>query len=186
MYNFTDLNKVAATPGIGSIIYLAPLKWIAAIGGFNTANSSEPGASVVIDEAHTMIAGKGFLKFYSTQEVSEFMGQSAGEPDSETMEFDLTLQQPGVTPKQAEFIRNAKGEDWIAIIKSANCADDVPIQLGTDCARLRLTFEVMSGQINTGTKGMKVTGKWYHPYPIFYSAAIPLLPGQDEGGGEGE
>jgi len=174
-YDFVDLPKQAATPGIGATVYLAPLAWIATLGGFNTLESTDNGASVIIDEAHTMIEGKGFIKMYSTQEFSEFTGTSAGEADSETMEFDLTCQHPGITPEISEFIKNAKGEDWVAIIKDANCGDGLPLQLGTNCAPLKLRFEVMSGGINTGSKAVKVLGKWYHPYPIFYSAAIPLL-----------
>lgn len=183
MYNFIDLEKQRAAPGVGAYIYLIPVKWILTFGAINSTNSVVPGASVIMDTAIVPITGKGFIKIYTTQSASDLVGEAAGENDSETMDFKLNLQHPGVGPVMAEFIKEAQGTDFIAIVKSADCINTTPWLVGTNCSPLTLKFSTGTGQPNSGSNATKIVGTWFHPYPLFYSAAIPLLP-VVEGGGE--
>lgn len=182
-YDYTDLQKSSGTPGFSSIVYLIPVRWVESFGAMNHSNSPLQGASVIITEPHVPVDGKGFFQFYSTQSFSEFQGTSVGDEDSETMEFTLTLQHPGLKPAIAEFIKNARQEAFIAIVKSVDCADQsqIPWQFGTHCAPVKFSFEVTSGTSNSGSCAVKAIGKWFHPYPIFYSAEIPLLESSEEG-----
>lgn len=171
-YDFKDLPKKSGTPGIGANVYLIPDSWIDTRGAAGTG--TVPGDTTVMGTI-APVSGKGFIKLYTTQSVSDFNGKTVGEEDSETMEWDLNFQNPGLDPVIAEFIKNAQGETWTAVVKPVNCADGPAYLFGTNCAPLKLSFEVSSGTANSGSKSVKVKGKWYHPYPLFTTTTTPLF-----------
>ena len=174
-YSYKNLSKKNGSPGIGATVYLAPLASFDALAGYSTGTAQ--GDSVKITADHTFLTGKGFIKVYSTQEFSDMTGETTGEADSKTMNWNVKCWLPGASAEASEFVKNALNEDgFVLLVKDADCSSGNVYQIGTHCSPAKPEAKFESGTLGNGKKGFEITFKAALPFLQFYEGEITLQP----------
>lgn len=128
---------------IASFHAWAPVTDFASIGEIKAdpANFTEAAS---IENAHTFKAGKGWLKFYTTQDTSGLMDESVGERDGKSYINKATLFHPGT---KAELLGMARYLNNTGIILMVQESEGAWRQVGS----ARFPAKIDTSTIDTGT-----------------------------------
>jgi len=175
MADLTDLPGPQGkdnTPGLKSILYIAPLIWFSLIKGFKT--TTQPGDSVTIDGSHQFLPGFGFIKAYGTNDSAELKLDPTGERDGRGKKATFEFFNPGNTPEAAEFDRTIKNLDCIVLLQTP---DGVVQQVGADGLGCEILGSYTSGKLSGGRRGYTFKGEAYQNGNQFYKGEIVLKDG---------
>lgn len=173
-YEYENLKKgsQSSDPGIGKIIYGAPVSWFAAAGIKKPTAAAVPGDEYKIVDDHVFEVGKGFITLYSTLDTGEFTAEMVGDRDSGTFNPKLMYQNPGINAEKIEFANKSKDDDWIFLVP---LVDGTIIQFGTELLPCEVRVSLGSGKVSGGYKGASYEAETFGS--IFeYAGTIELKP----------
>lgn len=151
-YAFKNLkNPRNVLPGIAEFALIAPMSWFEPNGiKVPVAPFTNQGDSITVKTPHTFLTGKAFIKFALAPWKNKLTSKGAGDPgfQSSTNEVDIFL--PGSYAEAHETLQNLLNVPLLAIVKDANCYENIYYQLGSESASARLSFDFDTGFAKAG------------------------------------
>lgn len=173
-YAYENLKKgsLSSDPGLGKVIYGAPVGWFAAAGIKKPTAAAAAGDEYTISDDHVFEVGKGFITLYSTLDTGEFTAEMVGDRDSRTFNPKLVYQNPGLNAEKIEFANKSKDDDWIFLVP---LVDGTVLQLGTELLPCEVMASLGSGKTSGGYKGASYEAETFGSI-YEYKGTIELKP----------
>lgn len=165
-----------AGAGLSAVAYVAPVEWFTAISSVQ-APFTNLGDGVQIRNAHTFIAGKGFLRIACAPKSNSLDANVTGDPGFVKQDQKATLFFPGNTPELHETYQTLLNVPLIVLVKDSDCAANLYMQLGCDCEGAFLGGPFNTGVSGSGKKGFNAEVTYDGPVVFYNVTGGPeLLP----------
>lgn len=175
----THINKMTGSTasGMGGWLYVADLEWFNVLQSPGAVDAAEPGASVIIDTAHTFLVEDptlGFVKMYCTTRTVEALWEQVGDIDSEGINATVTASHPGLNAPMAEFMYMSG--NFVVLVPDVDCTSSRYLQLGNACnPALKRSWKWASGKGGgEGKKGFDMRFESYNDRPLIYTSTVTL------------
>ncbi|MGN6293767.1 MAG: hypothetical protein ACTHMV_13570 [Chitinophagaceae bacterium] len=180
MAKYKNLRKsdiTHAAPGYAANAFIIPLSWIDTFG--EPVGDVNVGNSVTIDESHVLLANKGAIAVYCVPKTIEGNGELVGESLAKKYAWRPKIIIPGDNPVVLETVKNLINENFLLLVKDAECQSEGYIQFGCDCDPCEVdTSTFTSGTAGEGRKGYELNLLTYCKF--FYNGIIQELDDEAE------
>ena len=111
------------------------------------------GDSLKIKTAHEFLTDKGFIYFSLAPEKNKLDIKAAGDTGFVKQNIEVDIFIPGSYVEAHEQVKNLLNVKLIAMVKDANCEENLLYHLGCDCQAAYLTADFSTGTTKDGNKG---------------------------------